>query len=63
LIELDGAPSAITIDAEKVSDICGRLGGEVIMAENEIAREKLWRQGEQYHQRFFASALPRSTRT
>jgi len=42
LIELDGAPSAITIDAEKVSDICGRLGGEVIMAENEIAREKLW---------------------
>ena len=42
LIELDGAPSVITIDAEKVSDICGRLGGEVIMAENEIAREKLW---------------------
>ena len=42
LIELDGAPSVITIDAEKVSDICGHLGGEVIMAENEIAREKLW---------------------
>ena len=42
LIELDGAPSAITIDAKKVSDICGHLGGEVIMAENEIAREKLW---------------------
>jgi len=42
LIELDGAPSVITMDAEKVSDICGRLGGEVIMAENEIAREKLW---------------------
>jgi len=42
LIELDGAPSVITIDAEKVSDICGRLGGEVVMAENEIAREKLW---------------------
>lgn len=42
LIELDGAPSVITMDAEKVSDICERLGGEVIMAENEIAREKLW---------------------
>jgi len=42
LIELDGAPSVITIDAQKVSDICGRLGGEVIMAENDIAREKLW---------------------
>ena len=42
LIELDGAPSVITIDAQKVSDICGRLGGEVIMAEDEIAREKLW---------------------
>ena len=42
LIELDGAPSVITMDAEKVSDICGRLGGDVIMAENEIAREKLW---------------------
>lgn len=42
LIELDGAPSVITIDAEKVSDICGRLGGEVIMAEDELAREKLW---------------------
>lgn len=42
LIELDGVVSVITRDAEKISDICGRLGGEVSMAENEIAREKLW---------------------
>jgi len=42
LVELDGAPPVIMRDAEKISDICGRLGGEVTMAENEIAREKLW---------------------
>ena len=42
LIELDGAPSVITKDAEKISGICGRLDGEIIMAENEAAREKLW---------------------
>jgi glycolate oxidase len=42
LIELDGAPSVITRDAEKISELCNALGGEVIMAENEAAREKLW---------------------
>jgi glycolate oxidase len=42
LIELDGVPSVITNDAEKISEICGRLDGEIIMAENEAAREKLW---------------------
>lgn len=42
LIELDGPPSVITRDAEKITGICGKLGGEVIMAENEIARDKLW---------------------
>jgi glycolate oxidase len=42
LIELDGVPSVITKDAETISEICGRLDGEVIMAENEAAREKLW---------------------
>jgi len=42
LIELDGVPSVITKDAEKISGICERLGGEIIMAENEAAREKLW---------------------
>jgi glycolate oxidase len=42
LIELDGAPSVITRDAEKISAICKKLGGEIIMAENELARMKLW---------------------
>ena len=42
LIELDGLPAVITKDAENVSAICSRLGGEVIMAENEAARDKLW---------------------
>jgi glycolate oxidase len=42
LIELDGHPAAITNEAEQVSEICGKLGGEMIMAENEAAREKIW---------------------
>ncbi len=42
LIELDGHPSAITKEAEQVSEICTRLGGEMIMAENDSAREKIW---------------------
>jgi glycolate oxidase len=42
LIELDGHSSAITKEAEQVSELCARLGGEIIMAENEAAREKIW---------------------
>ena len=42
LIELDGAPAVITRDAENISVLCRKLGGEVIMAENELARVKLW---------------------
>jgi glycolate oxidase len=42
LIELDGYPSTITKEAEKVADICQHLGAEVNMAEDEEAREKLW---------------------
>lgn len=42
LIELDGTPSVITHDAEKITAICKKLQGEVIMAENELARLKLW---------------------
>jgi glycolate oxidase len=42
LIELDGAPSVITRDAERISAICEKLKGEIIMAENESARMKLW---------------------
>ncbi len=42
LIELDGHPAAITKEAGQVSEICARLGGEMIMAEGEAAREKIW---------------------
>ena len=42
LIELDGASSVIMRDAERISDICKKLNGDVIMAENELARMKLW---------------------
>ena len=42
LIEIDGQPQAIQADAEKVSDICTKLNGEIIMAENELARARLW---------------------
>jgi glycolate oxidase len=42
LVELDGHPEAITKEAKQVSEICARLGGEIIMAEDEAAREKIW---------------------
>jgi glycolate oxidase len=42
LIELDGQPSAITRDAEKISDLCRKLNADIIMAEDELARAKLW---------------------
>lgn len=42
LIELDGAAPVITRDAETLSAICKKLHGEIIMAENELARLKLW---------------------
>ena len=42
LIELDGHPQTITKEAEKISEIIGRLQGEVTMAEDEAAREKIW---------------------
>ncbi|MEW6419241.1 MAG: FAD-linked oxidase C-terminal domain-containing protein [Nitrospirota bacterium] len=42
LIELDGHPTAITKEAEKIVDICSNLGGEVEMAEDEDARDSLW---------------------
>ncbi len=42
LIELDGHPSAITKDAEKIADICRNLGAEIEMAEDEDARDNLW---------------------
>ena len=42
LIELDGYPSVITKEAEKIVDICGHLGAEIKMAEDEFARNNLW---------------------
>ncbi len=42
LIELDGYPSTITREAEKVAEICKHLGAEVSVAEDEDARAKLW---------------------
>jgi len=42
LIELDGHAQVITRDAEKISGICRHLGGEIIMAEDDAAREKIW---------------------
>jgi glycolate oxidase len=42
LIELDGYPSTITKEADKVADICRHLGAEVSVAEDEDARAKLW---------------------
>jgi glycolate oxidase len=42
LIELDGHPQAIAKEAERITEICRKLQGEVIMAEDEAAREKIW---------------------
>ncbi|MEW6053789.1 MAG: FAD-linked oxidase C-terminal domain-containing protein [Nitrospirota bacterium] len=42
LIELDGHPSTITDEAEKIAEICQNLGAEIRMAEDEDARNLLW---------------------
>ncbi len=42
LIELDGHPSAITKQAEKIADICVSLNSDVKIAEDTAARNKLW---------------------
>lgn len=42
LIELDGQPSAITREAEKVIDLCTKLGAEIKMARDEFAKHNLW---------------------
>jgi glycolate oxidase len=42
LIELDGDPVVIKKEAEKISYICAQHGGEIIMAEDDAAREKIW---------------------
>jgi glycolate oxidase len=42
LIELDGYPATIKKEAERLVDICQNLGGEAVIAEDDIARERLW---------------------
>ncbi|HET6513616.1 MAG TPA: FAD-linked oxidase C-terminal domain-containing protein [Thermodesulfovibrionales bacterium] len=42
LIEIDGHPEAIRKEAEKIADICMKLQGDVSMAEDDDARERLW---------------------
>ncbi|MGC2064535.1 MAG: FAD-linked oxidase C-terminal domain-containing protein [Thermodesulfovibrionales bacterium] len=42
LIELDGDPVVIKKEAEKISYLCSHQAGEIIMAEDEDAQEKIW---------------------
>jgi len=42
LIELDGQPSTITREAEKVIALCSKLGAEIRMAKDEFAKNNLW---------------------
>ncbi|BCB97430.1 lactate dehydrogenase [Dissulfurispira thermophila] len=42
LIELDGYPATIKKEAERIVDICHSLGGEATVAEDDMARERLW---------------------
>lgn len=42
LIELDGYPATIEKEADRVVDICRGLRGEAVVAEDEMARNRLW---------------------
>lgn len=42
LIELDGQPSAIQSEAERVIDVCSNLGADIRMAHDEHAKNDLW---------------------
>ncbi len=42
LIELDGYHATIKKEAERVVDICKTLGGEAVVAEDDMARDRLW---------------------
>jgi glycolate oxidase len=42
LIEVDGHHEAIKKEAERIADICMKLGADVRMAQDEAARNKLW---------------------
>lgn len=43
LIELDGHPKTIRDEAGKIVDVCSGLKAEVTMAEDEFAKDALWR--------------------
>ncbi len=42
LVEVDGYPATINKEAGRIVDICRGLGAEVIVAEDSVARERLW---------------------
>ena len=42
LIELDGYPATIQREADRVASACSQLGGEVTVADDRFARERLW---------------------
>ncbi|MCI0469889.1 MAG: FAD-binding protein [Nitrospirae bacterium] len=42
IIELDGNPAAIKKEAARIVDICSKHGGEVIVAADKSAQERLW---------------------
>jgi glycolate oxidase len=42
LVELDGHSATIRKEAEKVVQVCRKLGGETAVAEDKPARDKLW---------------------
>lgn len=42
LIEVDGHPEAIRKEADRIADICMNSGADVRMAEDEVARNRLW---------------------
>ncbi len=43
LIELDGHPNTIRDEAGKIVDVCSKLDAEVTMAEDEFAKDALWK--------------------
>jgi glycolate oxidase len=42
LVELDGHSTTIQLEAEKIVQLCRELGGETAVAQDRLARERLW---------------------
>ncbi|MCX8030963.1 MAG: FAD-binding protein [Thermodesulfovibrionales bacterium] len=42
IIELDGSPDTIKTDAEKVLSICNSYGADISLADDPLAKDKLW---------------------